>query len=80
MPFTVELIDEMNVLVKFSLASEMTGVKIHTDADPKLVAATQRLYNKKLVTGEDGGYLTGIGRDALEHAKEVLRILDSLPG
>lgn len=79
MPFTTDLIDEMNVLVKFSLSSEMTGIKIHTDADPTLLAATKRLYDKKLVTDTDGGYLTFLGRDALEHAKEALRILSSLP-
>ena len=80
MPFSVELIDELNVLVKFSLASEMTGLKIHNDADPRWVEAIQRLHNKKLVTSLDGGYLTAIGRDAVEHAKEALRILTSLPG
>ncbi|MDD1782408.1 TIGR02647 family protein [Enterovibrio sp. ZSDZ35] len=77
MPFTSELIDEMNVLVKFSLSSELTGIKVHSDADPLLVAATERLYDKKLVTAKDGGYLTAIGRDAVEHAKEALRILKS---
>lgn len=79
MLLTVELFDEMNVLVKFSLSSEMTGIKIHTDADPKLLAATSRLYDKKLLTDKDGGYLTLLGRDALEHTKEALRILNSLP-
>ncbi|PKF51017.1 TIGR02647 family protein [Enterovibrio nigricans] len=78
MPFTSELIDEMNVLVKFSLSSELTGIKVHSDADPILVAATERLYDKKLVTAKDGGYLTSIGRDAVEHAKEALRILKSV--
>ncbi|KXF81403.1 TIGR02647 family protein [Enterovibrio coralii] len=77
MPFTSDLIDEMNVLVKFSLSSELTGIKVHSDADPLLVAATERLYDKKLVTAKDGGYLTSIGRDAVEHAKEALRILKS---
>lgn len=79
MPFTAELIDEMNVLVKFSLSSEMQGIKIHADADPKLLEATSRLHEKKLVTDKDGGYLTSLGRDALEHTKEALRILNSLP-
>lgn len=79
MPFTVELLDEMNVLVKFSLSSDMTGIKIQPNADPKLILATKRLYEKKLVTEKDGGYLTSIGRDAVEHAKEALRILNSKP-
>ncbi|CZF80093.1 Phosphate-starvation-inducible E [Grimontia celer] len=79
MPFTSELVDEMNVLVKFSRSSDLMGIKVHSDADPVLVAATERLYDKKLITAKDGGYLTSIGRDAVEHAKEALRILRSHP-
>ena len=79
MPFTNELVDEMNVLVKFTLSSDMAGIKVHSDAEPSLVAATERLFEKGLVTSCDGGYLTSIGRDAVEHAKEALRILSSSP-
>ncbi|MBV7299572.1 TIGR02647 family protein [Enterovibrio paralichthyis] len=79
MPFQTELVDELNILVQFSLSSDMTGIKVHSDADPRLVAATARLYDKKLITAKDGGYLTSIGRDAVEHAKEALRILKSNP-
>ncbi|MBE1274834.1 TIGR02647 family protein [Enterovibrio baiacu] len=79
MPFTSDLIDEMNLLVKFTLSSDMAGIKVHSDADPLVIAASERLYEKKLVTEVDGGYLTSIGRDAVEHAKEALRILTSQP-
>ncbi|MEZ8143928.1 TIGR02647 family protein [Enterovibrio norvegicus FF-33] len=79
MLFTSELLEEMNVLVKFTLSTDMAGLKVRSDADPILVAATERLYDKKLVTAKDGGYLTSIGRDAVEHAKEALRILRSEP-
>lgn len=79
MPFSNELVDELNVLVQFSLSSDMMGIKVHSDANPSLVEATSRLYEKKLITAQDGGYLTSLGRDAVEHAKEALRILKSTP-
>ncbi|MFD2180143.1 TIGR02647 family protein [Veronia pacifica] len=79
MPFTPDLVDELNMLVKFTLSSDMAGLKVHSDASPSLIEATQRLYQKGLVTDYDGGYLTSIGRDAVEHAKEALRILNSVP-
>jgi uncharacterized protein (TIGR02647 family) len=35
------------------------------------------LHAKGLLTLVDGGYLTGLGRDAAEHAQAVLTILTS---
>ena len=79
MPFNAELVAELNVLIKFTLSSEMTGIKVHSDASPELIAATQRLFAKGLITDKDGGYLTSLGRDAAEHAKEAQRILAYTP-
>lgn len=78
MPFTTDLIDEMNVLIKFSRASDMTGIKVHSDANPSVISATKRLYEKKLITAPDGGYLTTLGREAAGHAKDVLHVLTSV--
>ena len=77
MNFNSELMAEMNMLVKFSRSSEMSGLKVHSNADADIIMATERLFAKGLVTDKDGGYLTNLGRDAAEHAKEVLRILVS---
>ncbi|ELR63707.1 DNA-binding protein inhibitor Id-2-related protein [Photobacterium marinum] len=75
MPYTPELVEEMNLLVKFPMHSNMEGIKVHSSAAPDMVAAAKRLYSKGLVTQEDGGYLTYSGHQAVEHAKSVLRIL-----
>ncbi|MCG7585350.1 TIGR02647 family protein [Photobacterium sp. OFAV2-7] len=75
MPYTAELVNEMNLLVKFPMHSDMEGIKVHSDAAPEMIEAAKRLYAKGLVTNEDGGYLTYSGHQAVEHAKSVLRIL-----
>lgn len=77
-PFTAELLDEVHILALFNLSTTREGVKVHEhDADPKLVSATQRLFEKGLVTQADGGYLTSLGLDAAEHAQALLTILRS---
>lgn len=78
MPFTPELVDEMNTLVRFDLATSQQGIKVHKTAAPEVIAATRRLYSKGLLTQADGGYLTGLGRDAAEHAQALLMILDPI--
>jgi uncharacterized protein (TIGR02647 family) len=72
MPFTPALTEELNLILKFPNKSLMQGLKIHHDADPAMVAAAQRLYDKGIVTQADGGYLTNLGHDLAEHA-EVIR-------
>ncbi|HRD92529.1 MAG TPA: TIGR02647 family protein, partial [Accumulibacter sp.] len=72
MPFTPDLVNELNTLVRFDLANTQQGIKIHKIADPQIIAATLRLHRKGLVTQMDGGYLTGLGRDAAEHAQAAL--------
>ncbi|MGR9085979.1 MAG: TIGR02647 family protein [Gammaproteobacteria bacterium] len=77
MPFTQEVIDELNVLVRYNLTTTQEGIKVHKTAEPSVIAATRRLYNKGLVTQEDGGYLTSLGRETAEQAQGVLDILQS---
>lgn len=79
MNYTADLVHELNTLVRFDLATSQQGIKIHKNADPTIIAATQRLYEKGLVTQRDGGYLTSLGRDAAEHAQALLMILTSKP-
>ena len=75
MKFNVELLDEINVLKMFDLSSSQLGIKVHHDAASEAVQATQRLFDKGLITQSDGGYLTGLGRDAAEHSGSLLTIL-----
>jgi uncharacterized protein (TIGR02647 family) len=77
MPYTPDLVHELNTLIRFDLETSQQGIKVHKTADPEVIAATQRLHAKGLLTLADGGYLTGLGRDAAEHAQALLTILTS---
>ena len=77
--YTPELVQELNTLIRFDLETSQQGIKVHKNADPEVIAATGRLHAKGLVTQVDGGYLTGLGRDAAEHAQAILTILTSTP-
>jgi uncharacterized protein (TIGR02647 family) len=77
MPFTKELNDELNLILKFPHKSLMQGLKIHNDADPALVSAAQRLFHKGIVDQPDGGYLTNLGHDLAEHALVIQTALTS---
>ena len=78
MPYNAELIEELNTLMRFDLATSQQGIKVHKTADAAVIAATLRLHSKGLVTQADGGYLTGLGRDAAEHAQGLLTILTAV--
>ncbi len=77
MPYTPELIDELKMLCQYNLANIDEGLKAHHTASPAMIAAVRRLHDKGLVTHEDGGYLTDLGREAAEHAQAALTILTS---
>jgi uncharacterized protein (TIGR02647 family) len=77
MPYTPDLVQELNTLIRFNLETSQQGIKVHKNADPDVIAATRRLHAKGLLTQSDGGYLTGLGRDAAEHAQATLTILNS---
>jgi uncharacterized protein (TIGR02647 family) len=77
MPYTPDLVQELNTLIRFNLETSQQGIKVHKSADPDIIAATRRLHAKGLLTQTDGGYLTGLGRDAAEHAQATLTILNS---
>lgn len=75
MPYSDELIAELELLTLFNLDNHLEGLKVHHDADPRHQAAVDRLYRKGLTNQADGGYLTSLGRDAAEHAQALLTIL-----
>ena len=79
MPYTPELVHELNALIRFDLDTGQQGIKIHKDADPDVKAAVRRLHAKGLITLADGGYLTSLGRAAAEHAQPLLSILTTSP-
>ncbi|MFT4630952.1 MAG: hypothetical protein ACI8PV_002085 [Dinoroseobacter sp.] len=75
MLYTPELIEELKILTHYNLDTSQEGIKVHSSADPLVVAATRRLFDKGLVSQSDGGYLTSLGRTAAEHAQNLLLIL-----
>lgn len=75
MPYNNELLEELNVLNLFNLATTQEGIKVHSNAKPELIEATQRLFDKGLVTQMDGGYLTPLGHEAAESSQVLLTIL-----
>ena len=76
MPYTQDVVDEINILVRYNLSTTQEGIKVHKPAAAELIAATKRLYDKGLVTQEDGGYLTNLGYEAAEQAQMVLNLLN----
>ncbi|MGC3872590.1 TIGR02647 family protein [Halomonas sp. GXIMD04776] len=79
MRYTPEMLEELNVLCLFNLATTQEGIKVHSNADPDKIAAVSRLHERGLVTQTDGGYLTGLGYDAATQAQDLLTILTSAP-
>lgn len=76
MPYTQDIVDELNILVRYNLSTTQAGIKVHKTAAPEVIAATKRLYNKGLLTQDDGGYLTSLGHEAAEQAQTVLNLLN----
>ncbi|MBU2278879.1 MAG: TIGR02647 family protein [Gammaproteobacteria bacterium] len=77
MPVNPELNAEIRILNLFNLDSSLEGIKAHKTADDESRAAISRLFQKGLLTQEDGGYLTDLGRHCAEHVQNALRILST---
>ena len=77
MSFTTDMIEELNLLLKFPTESLMQGLKIHHDAKQAVIDAAARLYAKGIITQPDGGYLTDLGHDLIEHAQQLKMALNS---
>ena len=77
MKLSAELLQELEVLSLFPRESTQMGLKFHNDADPAHIAAAKRLYEKQLISLEDGGYLTHLGIEAADHGQALLTILQS---
>lgn len=75
MDLNEDFIADVELLNLFELDSAQEGLKIHHDATPKRIASAKRLFESKLTTQVDGGYLTPLGNQAAEHAQALVRIL-----
>jgi uncharacterized protein (TIGR02647 family) len=71
MPFKADVVEELNLLLKFPDKSLLQGLKIHQDAEQGTIDAAKRLFNKGIITLPDGGYLTDLGHDLFEHAQTL---------
>lgn len=77
MRITDETVAEIHLLSLYNLASHLEGVKVHHDAEPHLIEAAKRLFDKGLTTQDDGGYLTDLGIEVAEHTQRMLTILSA---
>lgn len=77
MSLTPELHQELEVLAQFDPSNHQRGIKIHGNADASLIDAARRLYGKGLISQADGGYLTRLGIDVVEHLQSALTILSA---
>ena len=77
MPITSSLAEELNILARYKLTSTQEGIKVRHTAAPETIAAIKRLFEKNLVSRDDGGYLTDLGIETAEHVQKALAILTS---
>lgn len=77
MSYSPENIAELNILMLYNLSTSQEGIKIHKTAEPTIISATQRLFEKGFITQADGGYLTARGSEAAEHAQSLYALLNT---
>lgn len=75
MSWTPEIAAELEVLCLYNLDSMQEGIKVHSSAGAERVAAAQRLFEKGLISQDDGGYLTSLGLETAAHTQAVLTVL-----
>jgi uncharacterized protein (TIGR02647 family) len=78
MPYTQDIVEELNILVRYNLSTTQEGIKVHKTATPETIAATHRLFEKGLISQDDGGYLTHLGLETAKQAQAVLDVLRPL--
>lgn len=76
MILTPELVAELEILARYDLSTLGEGIKVHKNAEPSVIAATQRLFDKGLISLSDGGYLTSLGLRTAEHVQALLTVLN----
>lgn len=71
------LINELEVLMCYSLDTTQEGIKVHHTAGPERIEAVASLFQKGLITQKDGGYLTDLGLEAVDHLQRAINIITS---
>lgn len=78
MAFSPDHLAELNLLALFHSTSALEGIKVHQNsASEESVKAAQRLFDKGLISQNDGGYLTALGSEAVELTQKLQSILTS---
>ena len=77
MSYSPENLAELEVLMLFSSSTSLEGIKIHKVAEPSVISAAQRLFEGGFITQVDGGYLTPLGSEAVEHAHSLFTMLNA---
>jgi len=75
MHIDTELIDELNLLRRFSMGGPV-AMNVHDNPDPAVIAAAERMFEKGLISTAEGGQLTDNGREAIEHMERLFNLLD----
>ena len=75
MSLTSELLDELELLNLFDLNTTQGGIKVHQDAEQNKITAAQRLFEKGIISQNDGGYLTDRGVETAEHVQILVKML-----
>jgi uncharacterized protein (TIGR02647 family) len=70
-----DLYAEIKLLAQFNPNSIQEGVKVHGNAAPEMIQAAERLYSKGMISQPDGGYLTDLGVELVDHIQKVLLTL-----
>ncbi len=70
-----ELVEELNLLMHILTNSSPEDVNISANADPAMIAASQRLFQKGLVSQNNGGQLTDVGREAADHLNRLTNLM-----
>ena len=77
MPISTDLVEELTILARYNLSTTQEGIKVRHTAAAETIAAIKRLYDKNMVTQDDGGYLTDLGIETAEHVQKALTTLTS---
>ena len=76
MQLNKDLLEELTILALFNEHTFQEGIKVHGHkASEQDVSATKRLYEKGLVTKVDGGYPTSLGKDAVDHLYDLVKMI-----
>ncbi|MFV8570308.1 TIGR02647 family protein [Marinobacter sp. SBS5] len=78
MPFSPVHLAELNLLLQFPSTSTQEGIKVHaSSAAAETVQAAESLFEKGLISRNDGGYLTPLGCEAVELTQKLQAVLAS---